>query len=76
MLKLATITISLALASPAIAGVTCNTIGQFTYCNDAASGYNSTTNRIGNFDYTNESYGNGHHRQTTCNTIGQFTYCD
>ena len=74
MLKIAIVSITIALASPAFAGVTCNTIGQYTYCN-GDDGYNSTTNQIGNYRYTNENYG-GQSRQVICNTIGQFTYCN
>ena len=73
MLKLAITTIALALASPVFAE-TCQEVGDFTYCN-GANGYRSTTQHLGNFDYTNENQG-GQNHQTTCQHVGQFTYCN
>jgi hypothetical protein len=72
MKQISIMAIALALASPAFA-LTCQEVGDTTYCN--GNGYNSTTQHVGNSDYTNENYG-GHQRRTTCQTIGQFTYCN
>ena len=75
MLKIATVSIALTLASPALAGQTCQTVGQFTYCN-GDDGYRSTTNQVGNNSYTNETDSDGQNHQTNCRSVGQFTYCN
>lgn len=74
-MKTTLILLALIAPSAAVAGVICNQVGSFTYCNDSDSGARSTTSRVGNFDYT-DTYENGQQRHTVCRQVGQFTYCN
>jgi hypothetical protein len=85
MNKLFAITIATLMitAVPAHATVTCQTIGNITYCNGTdrdGNHHNSTTQKLGNNTYTNGTYtdnhGNSKHYNETCQTIGNTTYCN
>ena len=66
--------ILLALIAPTSAFADCHYVGQFLYCDGSDSGA-STTNRVGNMQYT-DTYQNGQLHRQVCSHVGQFTDCN